>query len=245
MSKKASKLSRVAMKSQSNVVGPREINPSTEALNTFLAHMARPGADVAFMQEKVPGENVWLLKAMVGAGTVEEEVFHLSQDLSQADLSGVSVPDALYRSLSSTLKKSKQDYNADLMCAFAQSRTKMTASAAVQVRESEHEPEATLDKQTIQVMALNQWTYEPPERYSNSGRLRKQPFFSYQDINALFRGNHKLPATQLKNIFLGAMVVSEAINAYSRTSKGKQYGFTTRVDLPTYAPHVEKGVYKA
>ncbi len=202
MSKKASELSQVAINSQNYVVGPQRQNPSTVALKTLLVHMATPGADVAFMQEKVPGENVWLLKAMVRVGATEE-VFHLNEALSQADLSDVSVPDALYRNLSNTLRGSKQDYNADLMCAFAQSRTKMTASAALEMGESKQEPEATLDKQTVQVMALNQWTYEPPERFSKSGRLRKQPFFSYQDINALFRGNRKLPARQLKNLFFG------------------------------------------
>ena len=80
MSKNVEKLSKFAMNSQDHAVGPQMQNPSTVALNALLEYMAMPAAGVTFMQEKVPGEGVWLPKATVRAGG-KEQVYLLGEYL--------------------------------------------------------------------------------------------------------------------------------------------------------------------
>ena len=62
--------------------------------------------------------------------------------------------------------------------------TKSAASTVLQTVESKQEPDAALNMLTIQVMRLISGRMSH-HCACNYGRSRKQPFFSYKDINAL------------------------------------------------------------
>ncbi len=209
---------------------------STATINELLERMASDQDTVTFTQRRLPGSPEWHLFATAKASGESGATKHyaVSQHLAKANLDKLSVPEKLYSKVGQELKNDGADYDADLMQRFASFRRKDKSLDKV---------DPLQDKSAIQVMALNQWAYEPPSRFDKKDRQRKKPFFNYQQVNGLYRSNKQFPAGSLENVFLSAVVVTDAINAFSRTSKEERYQFTTRHDDKSWAPDEHQGSY--